>query len=242
METIRLSATTLGSLNLPGFCPGCFWIRLHYKGAFPFQIPMPGIFISIDSYIKKLIHAPLDQGDGWPAWLPPLGAVKTYVPRLHSSWFSCENTDSGIQLAGTPDDILLLEDGSYHIVDYKTAKVTKTQGALFPQYEVQLNVYAYIAERLTQKEPLAPVTALSLVYLEPQTDIASDELVDVVAGEGFRLQFKVVVKPVGLRPNDLIPPLLSRARSIIDSVEPLEHIAGCQDERLLKQLLALVQG
>jgi hypothetical protein len=127
-------------------------------------------------------------------------------------------------------------------VDYKTAKVTKAQGALFPQYEVQLNVYAYIAERLTQREPLAPVTALSLVYLEPQTDIASDEVVDVVSGGGFRLQFNVVVKPVGLRPNDLIPPLLSRARSIIDSVEPLEHIADCQDERLLKQLLALVQG
>ncbi|MSQ40155.1 MAG: hypothetical protein EXR55_00515 [Dehalococcoidia bacterium] len=242
METVRLSATTLGSLNLPGFCPGCFWIRLRYKGAFPFQIPMSGIFISIDSYIKKLIHTPLDQGDDWPAWLPALGDVKAYVPRLHSLWFSCEDKDSGIQLAGTPDDVLRLEDGAYHIVDYKTAKVTKAQGALFPQYEVQLNAYAYIAEHLTQKEPLAPVMALSLVYLEPQTDIASDALVDVVSGAGFRLQFNVVVKPVELHPNDMIPPLLSRARSIIDSKEPLEHIAGCQDERLLKQLLALVQG
>jgi hypothetical protein len=242
MEPIRLSATTLGSLNLPGFCPGCFWIRLHYKGAFPFQIPLPGIFTSIDSYVKKLIHAPLDQGDAWPAWLPNLGAVKAYVPRLHYSWFSCEEQRSGILLSGTPDDVFRLEDGSYHIVDYKTARVTKYQGALFPQYEVQLNVYAYIAERLTQREPLAPVTALSLVYLEPQTDIASDELVDLVSGEGLRLGFNAVVKPVGLRPDDMIPPLLFLARSILDSKTPLQHNAGCQDERLLRQLLALVPG
>jgi ATP-dependent exoDNAse (exonuclease V) beta subunit len=43
-----------------------------------------------------------------------------------------------------PDDVFELEDSTYHIVDYKTARLTETQDELFPKYEVQINAYAYI--------------------------------------------------------------------------------------------------
>ncbi len=236
MKQIRISARTLGLLNLPDFCPNCFWIKLHCK-QFPFQIPMPGIFSSIDAYTKKVIHAVYEEHKRLPNCLQAIGDVKGYVDRLHYSWYNYEDEETGITLSGTPDDIFQLMDSSYHIADYKTAKVTKTQDKLFPLYDVQLNVYAYIAERLTKREPLSPVSGMCLIYFEPQTD---GELMDFALEEGFDMRFKATVKPVELKANEMIPPLLSQAREIYDMERPPEHIDDCKNSELLSQLMEIV--
>ena len=241
MKPLRISATTLGSLNLPGVCLGCFWIGLHYQGSFPFQIPMPGIFSTIDAYSKKVVHRVFDQGNGLPTWLPDPGAVQSYVEGLHHSWFTYEDTSRAVTLTGTPDDIFALADGSYHIVDYKTSRITNAQDGLFPQYDVQLNAYAYIAERLTKRDPLSPISALSLVYFEPQTDVDLENVPDLASGEVLPLPFKPALRPIDLRPNELIPPLLSRVREIFDKGQPPEHRAGCKNLERIHQLLTLVQ-
>ena len=40
---------------MPDFCERCFWIHRRLKNI-PFQIPMPGIFSSIDSYVKNVMR------------------------------------------------------------------------------------------------------------------------------------------------------------------------------------------
>ena len=52
---VRISARTLGAVALPDFCRRCFWIRLRVNNKLPFQI-FPGIFSSIDSYNKRIVH------------------------------------------------------------------------------------------------------------------------------------------------------------------------------------------
>lgn len=250
MESLKISARTLGQMRMKDFCLGCYWIELHCR-AFPFQIPMPGIFSSIDAYTKKVIHATFDKDKRLPNCLQDIGNVEGYVDRLHYSWYKHEDREIGITLTGTPDDIFRLRDGSYYIVDYKTARVTKTQDELFPLYDVQLNAYAYIAEHLSLNIEnfggnkifrRLKVSGACLVYFEPQTHIEEGELLGLAYEKGFDMRFKAKVKSVKLHPDHLIPPLLSKARMLYDLEQAPEHIAGCRNQNLLNQLFSIGGG
>jgi hypothetical protein len=240
VEPLLIPARTLGTFLLPGFCPRCLWIALHCQNKLPFQIPMPGIFSSIDAYGKNLIHSFFDENKSLPKWFPDIGKVKGYVPgrQLHWSKFKIEHVETKIILRGTPDDIFRLDDDSFHIVDYKTAKVTETQDELFPLYMVQLNVYAYIC----QMNGPAPVSGLSLIYTEPLTKFDSGALNDLVSPQGFILNFGATLKPVEMNSADLIPDLLRRARTLYDEADPPEGRDGCKNCELLKQLISVAQS
>ena len=168
-EPIAISAKNLGGVAMPGFCPRCFWIQMHAEGI-PYQI-FPGIFSSIDAYGKRLVHGWFDRHQSAPPWLARLGNIKGYVNPPHYSKFSILDPATNVILRGTPDGILVMQDGSHLIVDYKTAKFTPHQDELFPMYEVQLNAYAVIGEQ----KGLAPVSGLALVYTEPVTEDARQE-------------------------------------------------------------------
>ena len=73
-EQLVIAAKTLGAVAMPDLCPRCFWIQMHVD-KLPFQI-FPGIFSSIDSYGKKLVHGWFDRHGGSPPWLAGLGKVK----------------------------------------------------------------------------------------------------------------------------------------------------------------------
>ena len=118
-------------------------------------------------------------------------------------------------LTGYPDDIFRTKSGSYHIVDYKTAKFTVRQDELYPLYEVQLNCYAYLAERYRYK----PVTNLSLVYCQPNNDLENDE--------DFKLGFETHTLKVNLDLN-IIPGLLLTAREILNQSEPPQAYEKCK--------------
>ena len=62
-----------------------------------------------------------------------------------------------------PDDIFIMADGRFFIVDYKTARFTENQDKLIGMYRVQLNGYAYIFEKLG----MGMVGGLGLCYYEP---------------------------------------------------------------------------
>ena len=55
---LQISAKDLGALAMKGFCPRCFWIQRRTR--LPWQI-FPGIFSSIDSYSKKVVHGQFDE-------------------------------------------------------------------------------------------------------------------------------------------------------------------------------------
>jgi hypothetical protein len=146
-EIIRISGKDLGAIALADFCPRCFWVKLHNKGQIPFQI-FPGIFSSIDAYTKRVVHAWFDEAGGPPPWLKELDGVIGYKepPTYHK--FNTIVDEFGINLTGSPDGVFVCRDGSFMIVDYKTAKFTGNQDNLHPMYEAQLNAYAYISERI----------------------------------------------------------------------------------------------
>jgi hypothetical protein len=231
-EPIIISAKNLGALALPGFCPRCFWLQMHAEGL-PYQI-FPGIFSSIDSYAKKLVHGWFDRHHAAPLWLAPMGNVKGYVNPPHYGKFSIVDPATNVVLRGTPDGILVMDDGSHVIVDYKTAKFTMHQDELFPMYEVQLNAYAVIGE---QKD-LAPVSGLALIYTEPVTDDDTAKKDSFQNESGFLMEFSAHIRPVDLDPKT-IPPLLCKVREICDLAGPPGSASGCENCALLERLLRL---
>jgi hypothetical protein len=79
-----------------------------------------------------------------------------------------------------------------------------------------------------------------LVYTEPQTDIASDEIANFISEGAFFMKFKTTLKRVELRADGMLPELLQRAREIFDMESPPEGRDGCRDCELLRQLLTIV--
>jgi hypothetical protein len=228
---LTLSVRNLAGLALPDSCPRCFWIQEKLAGKPPFQLPFPGIFREIDAHAKQLVRSALDLGS-LPAWFPELGPVVEYLPEEALDWrvFAHHDQETGIQLRGVPDEVFKLADGSYHIVDYKTARITNRQDELFPLYEVQLNAYAYIAEH----RGYAPVAKLWLLYLEPQAGMAAD------SGE-LALRFEPVLKEVALD-GERVRGLLRRAGELLGLSMPPAGREGCEHCRQLGRLLELLGG
>jgi len=205
-----ISAKDLGRLNLPDFCARCFWIERH-MGKSPSIFP--GIFSTIDAVTKRSTHRSFSETNKLPDWLPVSNIVEVIeddiffkLPVEYGNWI----------LVGKPDDIFKTKDNTYHIVDYKTAKFTDRQDELFPLYEVQLNSYAFLAEKYGFK----PVSDLSLIYCHPHDDLDNDN--------DFRLSFETYISKVGIN-TSMIPKLLLTAREILDQLEPPESRQGCKD-------------
>ena len=161
---LTISGGDLGYYASSRFCRRCAWVRLHVK-PLPYQ-SFPGIFSSIDRYNKLVVNSYFERHGSLPSWLSGLGQVEASINPPHWSAYSVLDADSGVTLRGEADAIFKMSDGSYTIVDYKTSRYTPGKRGMFRNYEVQLNSYAYIGERLD----FSPVTGLALAYMEPVTD------------------------------------------------------------------------
>ena len=206
-KTRVISAKDLGKLDMPDFCPRCFWMERHL-GSSPSIFP--GIFSTLDALTKRNVHGCFSENKTFPSWLSVPNAVEVEEGDIY---FKLPIKDKGWILVGKPDDIFKLEDGTYHIVDYKTAKYTGRQDELFPMYKVQLNAYAYLAE----KYGLEPVSKLSLIYCQPNEELDSYD--------NFKLSFSTYELNVPLD-TGMILDLLTKAREIIDNPIPEPRI-GC---------------
>jgi len=234
-EPITISAKNLGGVAMPGFCPRCFWIQMHAEGM-PYQI-FPGIFSSIDSYGKRLVHGWFDRHRCAPPWLAGLGGIAGYINPPHYTKFNIHGRESNVVLRGTPDGILVMQDQSHLTVDYKTAKFTLHQDELFPMYEVQLNAYAVIGEQ----NGLAPVSGLALVYTEPVTDDETVKKDSHQSNSGFLMEFSAHIRSVDLAMSK-VPALLAKVRDIYDRERPPDVLDGCKNCLLLCGLLELAGG
>jgi hypothetical protein len=233
-DRLRISGKDLGAVALPTFCPRCFYIQRHAPQGLPWQI-FPGIFSSIDSYSKKVIHSWMDRKGAAPVWLDSIGPIVSYVEPPHYSKFFLIDEETNIHLTGAPDGVFRLADGSHVIVDYKTAKHTKGQDALMPVYHTQLNAYAMIGEVCG----LAPVSGLALAYTEPVTDSDTAATDGIHQLEGFAMHFKATIVPVPLDPGQ-IPPLLRRTREILELPRAPAGRDGCKDCQRLEGIMGLL--
>ena len=232
---LTISAGTLGTLVRRDFCSRCFWTELRSK-ELPFRMPLPGVFSSIDSYVKNVVRSYFDANGRLPTWFPDVGAVAGYQERMHWSSFQATSERSGATLRGVPDEVFHLEGGSYHVIDYKTSRLSSAQGAMYPSYEVQLNAYAYICARVG----LAPVEALTLLYLDPDTDVASSPHWLERSRDDFMLGFTPKLRTVEIRPDSFVEGLLVRAASIDRMPTPPPPTSGCKNCSLVAGLFDLV--
>jgi hypothetical protein len=234
MAELRISAKNLGELARPEFCPRCFWLKAHAK-RLPFQI-FPGVFSSIDAYTKRVIHTWMDRNGGAPFGLGELGQITGYIDPPSHHTFRMEVPEHDILFTGVPDGILTFADGSIAIIDYKTAKYTKTQDKLMPMYVVQLNGYAAIAEHLDYGN----VSKLALVYAEPVTDMQTAARPEVHTDNGFTMPFSISIHPVELDLG-MLEPLYRQARVIYDLPRAPDGRAGCEDCQKLARLMLLAR-
>jgi len=231
---LRISAKNLGALALPHFCPRCFWLTMRAK-PLPYQV-FPGIFSSIDSYTKRVVHAWIDAHGDAPFGLGDLGVVTGYIDPPHHSRFMMDVPEHNILLTGAPDGVLTFSDGTIAIIDYKTARFTPAQDGLMPVYEVQLNGYAAIAEHLG----MGKVSKLALVYAEPVTDENTAASPKIHTRDGFAMPFSVHIHPVELDTRQL-EPLYQQARAIYDLPEAPHGLPGCKDCESLDRLMLLAR-
>ena len=231
MEKFQISAKNLGKIAMPDFCARCFWIELKAK-KLPWQ-KFPGIFSTIDSFTKKIVHEWIDRADGNPKFLKDYG-VSAYQMAPHWSKFKID-TEFGITLSGAVDDIWTVPDGSV-ICDFKTAKWTANADKLLPMYRTQLNGYAKIAEGIG----MGPVVAIPLIYMVPQTEEQDAKGGACWGIDKFNMHFVPHVLPLELDIKS-IDPLLERARKIYDGPVPAS-VATCKDCTNLDGIIAAVGG
>jgi hypothetical protein len=232
-DLIRISAKNLGEAALPGFCPRCFWIKLKLKNRLPYQI-FPGVFSTIDSYNKRIVHSWFDRHHRAPDWMEALGPLTGYRDPPHHSKFTLVDEEHRILLTGSPDGVFIRPDGSHLIVDYKTSRYTGNQDKLFPMYEAQLNAYALIGAH----NGLAPVSGLALLYMEPVSHDAAARDEGSHRADGFVLGFAANVHPVA-QDAARIGQLLARTRAIYDLTEIPAARSGCKNCQLLNDLISV---
>lgn len=194
---------------MPEFCPRCFWFERNIDK--PPSL-FPGIFSSIDAITRRSTRRSFLKRKKIPGWLPIPDIIGV---EEGDTYFKLPVSEGDWILIGKPDDIFKTKNNTYHIVDYKTAKFTGRQDELFPLYEVQLNAYAYLAE----KYGFRPISDLSLIYCEPSEDLDDDE--------DFRLTFKPYRLEIDLN-LDRVRELLLEAREIAGRKEPPESIEDCK--------------
>lgn len=93
--SLVISAGNLGTLALRRFCPRCFWLELKLTDV-PFRQPLPGIFSSIDSYVKNVVRIHFDDTGSLPSWYPEVGRVKGYEASMHWSKFQVTHEQTGV--------------------------------------------------------------------------------------------------------------------------------------------------
>ena len=135
VDESRISAKNLGQLLVADYCPRCFYIKLKLGNALPWSI-FPGIFSSIDSYSKKITWAYYAKYGKLPKWFEPFGEFVKPIKVPHHNKFFIVDEKTNIRLTGVPDDIFLMENGRYFVVDYKTAKYTENQDRLAGLYRI----------------------------------------------------------------------------------------------------------
>lgn len=241
---MQISAKNLGELKSKKFCQRCFWIKTHQK-KLPYQI-FPGIFNSIDSYTKSIVRCYVEKEGKLPCWLKDIGEVnrafRTATEVMQSKYVlkktKFEAAYKEVLLTGVPDALYQRPNGNIVIVDYKTARYTAGQDDLLPVYEIQLNGYAYIAEKVGIK----PVESLYSIYFEPPECETHERIAKkYTTTEGFEMPFKPIVHKVR-KDTEEIEMLMDRAYKIYAKPEPPEGIEDCKDCECMSELLALVDG
>ena len=79
-----ISATALGELAMSGLCYRCVWIKMK-SSRLPYQ-SFPGIFSTIDRYVKRMVHTHFEREGKLPGWYPWKRKRRAKVRRKSGKW------------------------------------------------------------------------------------------------------------------------------------------------------------
>ena len=195
--------------------------------------------LALPDCCKKCFYIKLKLKNKLPPWFSEFGdyEMPIKVPGWNKFFYIDEETN--VKLTGIPDEVLKKKDGSYAIIDYKTARFTKYADSLHPIYKVQLNGYAMIAEHIG----ISPISQLVLLYYEPMTDIieiTTDQLNELVKDDSFMMGFKTHSLNVDLDPERIVRPLLKEVRAMIDRGVVSQGNDDCQDCKRIEEVMELI--
>ena len=228
-EELKTSVKSLGELAMDTCCLRCYWLkqRVGYnKSIWGHHSP---IYNALDRFEKRHVDWIIAETGKGPGWLLHGDEVveSTKIERL-----KFHVPGPPVLVRGEPDALLKCSDGKYLLVDHKTSKFKGTDDPFFPQYEVQLNSYRTILERVHA----ITIKKMLLSYASIQAD--ADAAADVVAldDQGFRTRF--VVNNLPVEADDSL--LLNMAHQAIDlyrQEEPPDSLDGCTHCKTFRQML-----
>ena len=232
----RISAKNLGLLKLPAFCPRCFWLemKLWRKNA-PFRFRPPGLFNKLDAFQKAAIIDYWVDNSRAPAWLGPFKSAEVV---LEGTKLAVDIPEFGLTLSGIPDLLLGMPDGEDAVIDQKTAYFKDGNDPLRPMYEVQLNAYAYLANRV--HPAFQKVTRAGFAYFEGQTEVHGANPIDSISESGQLVEFSAKIAEIEIDPENIIPPLLEEVSELLSQDEIPPDSAECNNCAMLAQYLEIV--
>lgn len=160
MNTYKLSPSDLTFLWQG--CKRCFWMKVRHNKR-QVSMPMVPMFTQIDGNMRAFY-----DGGSAEALLglskPGIIHCKKDIG-VQSHVFQPPGSECSCYLNGKLDAFVEFEDGSFAVVDFKTAKPSEEKGLLYGR---QLHAYAYGLEHPADGKPhKSPITHLGLVYFDP---------------------------------------------------------------------------
>ena len=86
-----------------------------------------------------------------------------------------------------------------------------------------------------------PVSDLSLIYLDPETDVEGDPALLARSREDFLLGFTPKLRPVEMKPDSFIEELLALASEIYEQSMPPSGRPNCKDCQAVVDLAELTR-
>jgi len=142
-------------------CKHCFVLKVKHGISQP-SIPIPGIFSTIAG-LQKNYYSDMRTEEFCPD-LPP-GVVNYGEKWVRSRTIQMEGCKSSFFISGRFDIVATLDDGSYAVLDFKTAKPSPDKNDL---YNRQLHAYTLALENPAEGAMgLKPISRLGLLYFSP---------------------------------------------------------------------------
>ena len=142
-------------------CKRCFYLKVKHN--IVYRGPFPGMFGKMGDLTSNYY---LDKPSSEISPDLPAGIVKFREKWVKSAPISFPDTSSQCFIKGRFDAIMAFEDGSYGIIDYKTADASEEKAAF---YSRQLSAYAYALENPAPNAlSITPISKLGLFILTPK--------------------------------------------------------------------------
>jgi hypothetical protein len=197
-------------------CPRCFYEKCHGVRQRP-RTAFPSVFNRIDKANRGFYAG---KSTAWVSPSLPPGVLECSEQFLRSQDITVPGHDAACWISGKTDCIARFDDGTFGLIDFKTANPGDGHTALYIR---QLWAYVYCMEHPAKDSPqLAPVTHMGLLCIQPET-------MQMLIGDkpACLLNATPVWKPRKADEDSFLR-FVGRVLDVLEPPEPPESAAACQ--------------